>query len=1169
MSFLLDDTAVHEPVKDIGHPLRATPDAHDVRLRVDVSRVSRKELEDNFLQLYDDSLLLKQHIHQQEDKIRKLGTKLLRLVKDRRRMEQLARGVGAPTGPGRRDPEQEDLMDEFQEKVRALEADNEKLKQRLFVAQRQQKLAASSSSVRAAHLRIQMRAASAPRKRDDASSPSATPPRRTRSAAGDELPPSGLPTAYVHAMLEEAREKSHNLENVIESQQRRIAQLEEEKHVTLQQQNKSELRSQINNNVTMIKLQKQLAERCGAVVELEERFLQLKESQQTQKACYEAATVKMAELTAQLRDERAKNVELRTQLQTEQLSHAKMQQLQERVDEVEQEKALLKEHNEKLLNSVLDGSQQQCCSTQERQLQQHVAQLEEALQADLLDKKEILEQVKAERDACQNLREEKRKLEAQLALEKQEMEDLRRRLDIFCGADDPDGEKLIEALLLIKARKSQHCGELSFLQEGQDCGPNEHAHAETVQELEKVRQLLAVESRISGDLKMELDRAQKKMESDKRSHAQQLEHQTQMLAAKDAKLHKLEAQLRGAAYGAKSVDPSDQDLSPSLEHGENLVEVQIVGAAMSEAALEALGDLVPSTFCTYAFYLFDLHATPVAMGPTPRYGFTSQYVVSVDQDFLDYVGRRRLCVEMHQALGLRWKTVASAALDLRRLLRDGAAAGTLPLVGNSGADTCFGSLEYWIKLRNPIAESERLAVVGDRDRHMAAEKELQVEVRGCSGLRSRCSSLPSPFVVYKFFHFPDYPTSTAHDCRQPRFVDVKSFRVAVDGALECYLASQALSFYVFDDKEPQMDEYLGKASVLLAPLLRDQDITGTFDLHDTSGHHVGHIDLAVKWKMPSVQSNDVLLPSEVGGGHALSESHAEPSKLSSDSSGHVFDPKAATPPTLTSAKKLPGKEEQVTKKVTFREAPPPDLRVPPGEPFRPAEEDEDDEESLISEGQVFLPRRTFTSDLGDTQHLFPSKSACEHNATTCAPYDSDDDDGIVLHRVTQDLQRVRVEVTRLSLEAESRLCRDINVVRLFVEFSFLDMPTEETPVSLPKPPPGKSISFNFSKVIGVGAASEASRRKLLKDVLRGQNANMERIRFTVVSEPPEEEEQERECEDVGMAFLKIPDLLNQPDDVVHLDLRVVDAQDGVSRLASLRVSFEGVHTLRAILDDDV
>lgn len=43
------------------------------------------------------------------------------------------------------------------------------------------------------------------------------------------------------------------------------------------------------------------------------------------------------------------------------------------------------------------------------------------------------------------------------------------------------------------------------------------------------------------------------------------------------------------------------------------------------------------------------------------------------------------------------------------------------------------------------------------------------------------------------------------------------------------------------------------------------------------------------------------------------------------------------------------------------------------------------------------------------------------------------------------------------------MARDSSVVRLFVEYSLLDLPTEETPVSLPKPPQGKSINFNYSK----------------------------------------------------------------------------------------------------------
>lgn len=45
-----------------------------------------------------------------------------------------------------------------------------------------------------------------------------------------------------------------------------------------------------------------------------------------------------------------------------------------------------------------------------------------------------------------------------------------------------------------------------------------------------------------------------------------------------------------------------------------------------------------------------------------------------------------------------------------------------------------------------------------------------------------------------------------------------------------------------------------------------------------------------------------------------------------------------------------------------------------------------------------------------------------------------------------------------------------------------------------------------------------------------------RIRFTVVSEPPEEEEQEKECEEVGMAFLRIPDILELQQDLTETSL---------------------------------
>lgn len=43
----------------------------NVRTRQDILRVSREELEDRFLRLHEETLHLKQHIHQQDDKIKK------------------------------------------------------------------------------------------------------------------------------------------------------------------------------------------------------------------------------------------------------------------------------------------------------------------------------------------------------------------------------------------------------------------------------------------------------------------------------------------------------------------------------------------------------------------------------------------------------------------------------------------------------------------------------------------------------------------------------------------------------------------------------------------------------------------------------------------------------------------------------------------------------------------------------------------------------------------------------------------------------------------------------------------------------------------------------------------------------------------------------------------
>ncbi|XP_040838637.1 protein fantom isoform X2 [Ochotona curzoniae] len=78
MSGPTDETAGDLPVKDTGLGLhrmegfQETSTTRAMRSRQAVARVSREELEDRFLRLRDENILLKQHARKQEDKIKRL-----------------------------------------------------------------------------------------------------------------------------------------------------------------------------------------------------------------------------------------------------------------------------------------------------------------------------------------------------------------------------------------------------------------------------------------------------------------------------------------------------------------------------------------------------------------------------------------------------------------------------------------------------------------------------------------------------------------------------------------------------------------------------------------------------------------------------------------------------------------------------------------------------------------------------------------------------------------------------------------------------------------------------------------------------------------------------------------------------------------------------------------
>uniref|UniRef100_A0A8C1U5M6 RPGRIP1 like n=1 Tax=Cyprinus carpio TaxID=7962 RepID=A0A8C1U5M6_CYPCA len=1056
-----DETAGDIPVKDITVNPKGSLLSQNVRERQNVSKFSREELEDKFLRLQDENLTLKQHTCNQEDKIRRMATKLIRLVKDRKKSEG-----GCVVGG--RDVEMEEMMEELQEKVQDLEKQNEGLKRRLLATKQQ--------------LQVQNRR----------HTPYSHIQPRINSGLltnyvfffffkgighveGDmsAKPPQGLLPRYGHSLLDEARAEIRNLENVIESQQAQMEEMERSAEMLRDQLKRKEREFEesllqmrehqasgqrccsltIKDNVEMIKLQKLLSEKANTLTVLEGRFLQQQESMKTLKASHDVALVKVDEVSRQLKEERLKSLQLETQIQTRALDQRHTQELQERIQDLEKERDLLKENCDKLVKSAFDVSQEQKWKTREQQLKLQVAQLEMALKSDLADKNQILDKIKAERDLNEKLMQENRELQLRYLEQKQQLDEIKERMKFFTKESEIDAAELSEALMLIKVRRSQKSGELGFLEKVEEdvkvdversLRELQATHAETIQELEKTRNMLIIQHKINKDYQAEVEAVTRAMDDLKLEHELKSEKLAQLLDMRAAKIKKLEAQLKDIAYGTKthvfrpdvtSDDVTDEfDESLRLARGENLLEIHLGKAQFSPEAVENLKDKDPSTFCTYAFYDFELQSTAVVRGARPAYNLTSQYLVRVDELFLNYLHSSSVTVEVQLAEGLSFRTVAAGQLRLNQLLeRDGKVFGIIKLVGVTDEIQVFGALEYWLKLRVPMEQAirlykERVKALGYLNTSMRDSQasvpsspslmggdlnELNITIHSCCDLKSRGPhTQPSPYIIYKLYNFPDHDTPIISSTNEPQFEDHMVFPVAMNSDLDVLLRSEALVFYVFDDLDVENQLYLGKARVPLISLAHDKTITGMFELTDPEGLPSGQISVTLKWKLTYLPPTSSAITTQ----QTTITGRTTPERQTSQNKEKTH-----------TETQLMNKDPPLIPQPTVSEAPMPKPR------------------------QRTLPKST-------------TKRVSFVDVTELERQVKENSCDALLH---QPSECIRVEIVSMSLKPGSRVAEDNAIVRLFVEYSFLGLPSVETPLSLKKPLPGHSVSYNFSNVESV------------------------------------------------------------------------------------------------------
>lgn len=758
-------------------------------------------------------------------------------------------------------------------------------------------------------------------------------------------------------------------------------------------------------------------------------------------------------------------------------------------------------------------------------------------------------------------------------------------------------------------------------------------HAETVQELEKTRNMLIMQHKINKDYQMEVETVTQKMENLQQDHELKLEQYVHLLDIRASRIQKLEAQLKDIAYGTKqykfkpeimpddSVDEFDETIH--LERGENLFEIHINKVTFSSEVLQASGDKEPVTFCTYAFYDFELQTTPIVRGLHPQYDFTSQYLVHVNDFFLQYIQKNSVTLEVHQAYSTDYETIAACQLRFHEILeKSGRIFCTASLVGTKGDIPNFGTVEYWFRLRVPMDQAIRLyrerakalgyitsnfkgpekmaslsqqapktAQLSSTDSTDGNLNELHITVRCCSHLQSRASHLqPHPYVVYKFFDFADHDTAIIPSSNDPQFDDHVCFPVPMNMDLDRYLKAESLSFYVFDDSDTQENIYIGKVNVPLISLAHDRCISGIFELTDHQKHPAGTIHVTLKWKFAYLPPSGSITTEDLGNFIHKEEPEVVQRLPPASSVSTVLEAPRPKPrqrlipvekkvsfvdimPHQNSDTSTPEDMKKISPKV--EQMPDLEISVPTvshipevshessvakaKENTEKMQEGKEDDMSLLSEGQ--LAEQSLASSEDETEITEELEPEVEEDKSA-----SDSDDSIIPVPISENIkepsEKIRIEIIALSLN-DSRVTMDDTIQRLFVEYRFYSLPAEETPVSLPKPKSGQWVYYNYSNVIYVDKENNQEKRDILKAILQKQEMPNKSVRFTVVSDPPEDE-QDLECEDIGVAHIDLADMFQEGRDIIEQNIDVFDPRADGEGVGKLRVTVEALHALRSV-----
>uniref|UniRef100_A0A0X3NHT6 RPGR-interacting protein 1 first C2 domain-containing protein n=1 Tax=Schistocephalus solidus TaxID=70667 RepID=A0A0X3NHT6_SCHSO len=548
--------------------------------------------------------------------------------------------------------------------------------------------------------------------------------------------------ASLEQLLRQTCEQNNINEQKVFDLQRK---LDEQERVFQEQLQQSKLematkqRIALQENLELIRIQRELQEKTNSLTMLETQLNQTC----TRLQATEAANRELVSTVNRLQqDIQAKDMELaslKAALVASSSYKLKVTALENQLADCKRENEILAKQTETIATSSLTNTSSQPTSSaplsEIQMLREKLRQAENTV--------ELLERERRERNGSSNSLQaalaRAQAAEAEVALLRLQVTDRRSlpqsaSLQALCEVVGVDMSDLETALMMLREKKLSQENDVSSKldllklddpDEGSDLQHRirraELEHAETIQELEKTRQLLTVQYRINKEYRAEAACATGRLADLKAESEQQLREYARLLDIRAARIHQLETQLNNIAYGTRSckvskpttedVDEAEDDSmleceeQMALERGDNLLELHLGVLKLTDEAIDVLtkvdnsiaansggGVISPEElrlFCTWDFFDFETQATALVQGASADFNLTVQYPVQMDEFFLSYLHKGRCVVELYQSNNTTFRLLAASCLNLAQLLSGWEGTSTLrsPGLGQRSAGT--------------------------------------------------------------------------------------------------------------------------------------------------------------------------------------------------------------------------------------------------------------------------------------------------------------------------------------------------------------------------------------------------------------------------------------------------------------------------------------------------